>query len=74
MNAELRRHMTADERRQHAQDCQRAHAEGYLAREDGVSREANLYPARLGEAERHHWWAAGWHDKDQELDTRRATA
>jgi len=61
---------TAAERRHHIQDMQQVHAEGWIAREDGLCREACPY-VTAPELELRSWWLAGWHDKDQELDTRR---
>jgi ribosome modulation factor len=68
MNAELRRHMTADERRKHAQLCRLNHAHGFIAREQGSGREA--CPEDLDADMRAHW-LSGWHDADQQIDTRR---
>lgn len=71
MNAELRRHMTTDERRKHAQLCRLTHAHGFIAREQDQGREA--CPEDL-DAEMRGWWMAGYHDADQDMDTRRAKA
>lgn len=62
--------MTADERRKHAQLARLNHAHGYITRENGQGREAcpDLDDEMRG------WWLSGWHDADQDMDTRRATA
>jgi ribosome modulation factor len=68
MQAELRRHMTADEKRKHEQLRRLNHAHGFITREQGQGRE--VCPAELDEEMRAHW-LSGWLDCDQELDTRR---
>ena len=62
---------TAAERRQHHQAMQQVHAEGWIAREDGMGREACPYFTGPG-LELRHFWLAGWHDCDQKMDTRKA--